>query len=138
MYLNPVARRVLGILTLVNVIFPPLWVFALVFAALALPSLPNGDPSPLMTTVLLGLMALAVLFGLFSLALQAFYFIHLLRNGVVNPALRKLLGLGLVLMPLVVVPLYYFLYVARAYPPNWAAAPSYETDDKSLAAGPAH
>ena len=135
MHLSPFTRRLLGGLTLANLVFPPLWVMALVAATLMLPTEPNGDASALMTTALLGLLGLAVLFGVFSLGLQAFYFIHLLRNGVMHPAWRKLLGLGLILAPLIAVPLYYFLYVARAYPPNWAVAPGYQTDDNSLAAG---
>jgi hypothetical protein len=61
--------------------------------------------------------------GLFlEVGLLVFYLIHTIRNTKANDALKIALGLGHLFLPFVAMPIYYYLYIWRANPPEWAAA----------------
>ena len=59
--------------------------------------------------------------GLFlEVGLLVFYLIHTIRNTKANDALRIALGLGHLFLPFVAMPLYYYLFIWRDNPPQWA------------------
>jgi hypothetical protein len=56
-----------------------------------------------------------------EVGLLIFYLIHTIKNTKASDALRIVLGLGHLFLPFVAMPIYYFLYIWRAHPPEWAA-----------------
>jgi hypothetical protein len=69
------------------------------------------------------MLPLQCLFAVLSLAMLAFYLIHVIRNNVAQETLRVLLGLGFVFLPFLAMPVYYLTYVWPEQPPAWALAP---------------
>jgi hypothetical protein len=61
-----------------------------------------------------------------SLALEVglliFYLIHTIKNSKASDAMRIALGLGHLFLPFVAMPIYYYLYIWRETPPEWAVA----------------
>ena len=56
--------------------------------------------------------------------LIAFYLIHVIKNTTGSETVRIILGLGNFFMPFVAMPIYYYLFVWRDQPPDWARAPA--------------
>ena len=54
------------------------------------------------------------------LALQAFYLAHVIRNTAAPDTLRVILGVGVFLLPFIAMSVYYYAYVWRDDPPDWA------------------
>jgi hypothetical protein len=57
-----------------------------------------------------------------EVSLLIFYLIHTIKNTKASDAMRIALGLGHLFLPFVAMPIYYYLYVWREKPPEWAAA----------------
>jgi hypothetical protein len=57
-----------------------------------------------------------------EVGLLIFYLIHTIKNTKASDALRIALGLGHLFLPFVAMPVYYYLYIWREHPPEWAAA----------------
>jgi hypothetical protein len=55
-----------------------------------------------------------------EVGLLIFYLIHTIKNMKASDALRIALGLGHVFLPFVAMPIYYYLYIWRENPPEWA------------------
>jgi hypothetical protein len=67
--------------------------------------------------------------GLFlEVGLLIFYLIHTIRNTKASDSLRIVLGLGHLFLPFVAMPVYYYLYIWRDNPPDWAAAKTSKVD----------
>jgi hypothetical protein len=56
------------------------------------------------------------------LALIAFYLIHVIKNNTAAEAVRIILGVGIFFMPFIAMPIYFYLYIWRDTPPDWAIA----------------
>lgn len=56
-----------------------------------------------------------------EVGLLIFYLIHTIKNTRASDAMRIALGLGHVFLPFVAMPIYYWLYIWRENPPEWAA-----------------
>ena len=59
---------------------------------------------------------------LLEVGLLIFYLIHTIKNTKASDAMRIALGLGHLFLPFVAMPIYYYLYIWRETPPEWAAA----------------
>lgn len=59
---------------------------------------------------------------LLEVGLLIFYLVHTIRNTKASDSMRIVLGLGHLFLPFVSMPIYYYLYIWRAHPPEWAAA----------------
>jgi hypothetical protein len=67
---------------------------------------------------------LQCLFIALTLAMLAFYLIHVIKNNAAQETLRIVLGLGFVFLPFIAMPVYFFTYVWPERPPEWALAPA--------------
>ena len=55
-----------------------------------------------------------------EVSLLLFYLIHTFKNTKASDSLRIVLGLGHLFLPFVAMPTYYYLYIWRENPPEWA------------------
>ena len=57
-----------------------------------------------------------------ELGLLIFYLVHTIKNTKASDSMRIVLGLGHLFLPFVAMPVYYYLYIWKENPPEWAAA----------------
>jgi hypothetical protein len=55
--------------------------------------------------------------------LDVFYLIHVIKNTTASETLRIILGVGPFFLSFIAMPIYYYLYIWRDQPPDWAIAP---------------
>jgi hypothetical protein len=113
-------KAAIGILTALGVLIPFLFVPAMIvlvaFGA-ALPAidpqvaLEPGEVSSLVVSVMTLLFPALMCFSLMSVALQAFYLVHVLGNKSLVDRNRILFGLGILFLPVVAMPLYFLAYL---------------------------
>lgn len=56
-----------------------------------------------------------------EIGLLIFYLVHTIKNTKASDSMRIVLGLGHLFLPFVAMPVYYYLYIWRENPPEWAA-----------------
>jgi hypothetical protein len=104
---------VIGVVLLFGYIF-----FALMTGAKAVTDLQEL----LMQTMSLGFMLPIHFCSLFlEVGLLIFYLVHTIKNTKASDALRIMLGLGHLFLPFVAMPVYYYLFLWRENPPEWAS-----------------
>ncbi len=59
-----------------------------------------------------------------QLGLQAFYIVHIIINKTGGDVLRAVLGVGMFLLAILAMPVYYFIFILPDNPPQWALASS--------------
>ncbi len=117
-------RKIVGIATAWDVLNPIVFILFL----LILPwDLITFDPALFFASnlVVLGLVLLA-LTGVIHIALLVYYLIHVVKNAAAEESVRIVLGLGFFFMSYIAMPLYYYLYIWRESPPDWAAGEAVE------------
>jgi hypothetical protein len=57
-----------------------------------------------------------------EVGLLIFYLVHTIKNTKASDSMRIVLGLGHLFLPFVAMPIYYYLYIWKENPPEWAAA----------------
>jgi hypothetical protein len=63
-----------------------------------------------------------------EVVLLIFYLVHTFKNTKASDSMRIVLGLGHLFLPFVAMPIYYYLYILRERPPEWAAAKRIQLD----------
>lgn len=63
-----------------------------------------------------------------EVGLLIFYLVHTIKNTKANDSMRIVLGLGHLFLPFVAMPIYYYLYIWKENPPEWAAAKRIQAD----------
>ena len=63
-----------------------------------------------------------------EVGLLIFYLIHAFKNTKASDSMRIVLGLGHLFLPFVAMPIYYYLYILRERPPDWAVANGIQID----------
>jgi|SRR5688572_23210592 len=63
-----------------------------------------------------------------EVGLLIFYLIHTIKNTKASDAMRIALGLGHLFLPFVAMPIYYYLYIWREKPPEWATVQQRSVD----------
>jgi hypothetical protein len=63
-----------------------------------------------------------------EVGLLIFYLIHTIKNTKASDSMRMVLGLGHLFLPFFAMPIYYYLYIWRENPPEWAAAKTRKVD----------
>lgn len=63
-----------------------------------------------------------------EVGLLVFYLVHTIKNTKANDSMRIVLGLGHLFLPFVAMPIYYYLYIWRENPPEWAVAKGRKTN----------
>lgn len=64
---------------------------------------------------------------LLEVGLLVFYLVHTIKNTKASDAMRIVLGLGHIFLPFVAMPVYYYLYIWKDNPPEWAATRKIES-----------
>ena len=65
---------------------------------------------------------------LLEVGLLIFYLVHTIKNTRASDSMRIVLGLGHLFLPFVAMPIYYYLYIWKENPPEWAAAKESKVD----------
>ena len=63
-----------------------------------------------------------------EVGLLIFYLVHTIKNTKASDPMRIVLGLGHLFLPFIAMPIYYYLYLWRENPPEWAAAKRMKVD----------
>jgi hypothetical protein len=110
----------LGIATLFYSLAPILLVL-LFFVILVLLAMRGGDPGPVMTIFLFTVFTplVFILVGL-RITLLVFYTYHLIKIQEGNDLLRIILALGNYLIPIISMPVYFFIFIWPERIPEWA------------------
>ena len=66
-----------------------------------------------------------------EVGLLIFYLVHTIRNTKASDSMRVALGLGHLFLPFVAMPIYYYLYIWRETPPEWAVANARKVDQRA-------
>ena len=71
-----------------------------------------------------------------QVALMGFYLFHIIKNTLASDVIRAILGVGVFIMPFIAMPIYYYFFIWRNSPPEWALSkeikPSLNSDDNEL------
>jgi hypothetical protein len=65
---------------------------------------------------------------LLEVGLLIFYLVHTIKNTKASDSMRIMLGLGHLFLPFVAMPIYYYLYIWRKNPPEWATGRARNVD----------
>lgn len=65
---------------------------------------------------------------LLEVGLLIFYLVHTIKNTKASDSMRIVLGLGHLFLPFVAMPIYYYLYIWKENPPEWAAVKESKVD----------
>ena len=63
-----------------------------------------------------------------EVGLLIFYLVHTIKNTKASDSMRIVLGLGHLFLPFVAMPIYYYLYIWKENPPEWAAVKESKLD----------
>lgn len=121
MTLNKTAKTAVGIGTLWILIYPVLFIgfmFLIPFSMMEFDRF--GSASPFDSFGLI--FPLHCLTGIIMLGLIGFYLTHIIKNTGASETARIILGIGIFFMPYIAMPFYFYLYIWRPEPPEWARA----------------
>jgi hypothetical protein len=114
------------IITIISIVI----LFGYVFVAL----LAGGESVSHLRTLLTQILSLEFMLPIhvcslfLEVGLLIFYLVHTIKNTRASDAMRIVLGLGHLFLPFVAMPIYYYLYIWREHPPEWAAARARNVD----------
>ena len=132
MKLSKPVKVLIGLATAWTVIYPLLflavWLLMAfgIFLSASLPATEAGKVSPptmLPFGLFFGIFPVHCLTILLNFALIPFYLIHVIKNTAASETVRIILGVGIFFMGFVAMPVYYYLYIWREQPPEWALEP---------------
>jgi hypothetical protein len=122
MRMNKTMKIVVGLatawVTLYPVVFMAAWL-ASFFGVFWLPESSLSGP-PLFLMPFFAIMPVHCLTIILQYALAAFYLIHVIRNASALQIVRIILGVGTFFAPFVAMPVYYYTFIWRDQPPEWA------------------
>ena len=115
-------KWLVGVATVWLIAYP---VFFLILWLLSFQAMFSGSTElPLVGTFFGYLFPLHCLTALLQFVLLAFYLVHILRNQSASEAAKVGFALSIVILPYVGMPAYYYLFIWRPYPPQWALSPT--------------
>ena len=121
MTLNKTAKTAVGIGTLWILFYPVLFIgfmFVIPFGMMEFDGF--GSTSPFNSFGFI--FPLHCLTVIIMLGLIGFYLVHVIKNTGASEIARILLGIGVFFMPYIAMPAYFYLYIWRTEPPEWARA----------------
>ncbi len=125
MKMHVAAKIILGLLTawviLVPALLAGLW-FAFSLSVAFSESITPSNGTPYISFFFLMLFIYACT-AFLSIGMKGFYLVHDIVNRNGSNILRALLGLGIVFLPVIGMPFYYFTYIVPDNPPAWALIP---------------
>ena len=116
-------KILIGVLTAWVVFYPLLFIlviFGTVFSTLWTVQSFNGEPTPVAMIPFFAIFPLHCLTIFLQLGLSAFYLAHIIKNHTGSETVQIILGIGVFMFPFIAMPVYYYLYIWRDDPPNWA------------------
>lgn len=126
MKLNKPVKILLGLATAWNALYPLLffavWLIMVLgmFLSAGFSSSTAGEPSPVFILPFFAIFPLHCLTILLHFVLATFYLIHVIKNTTASETVRIILGVGIFFMGFIAMPIYYYLYIWRDQPPEWA------------------
>jgi hypothetical protein len=90
--------------------------------------LAGGEAVTNLRLLLMQMLSLEIMFPIhfcslfLEIGLLIFYLVHTIKNTKASDSMRIVLGLGHLFVPFAAMPIYYYLYIWRESPPEWAAA----------------
>jgi len=123
MTLTKPQKILVGALTAWVVLYPLLFilvVFSTVFSTFWTAQFTNSEPSPVTMIPFFAFFPLHCLTILLQLGLSGFYLAHIIKNNTGSETVRIILGIGVFMLAYIAMPAYYYLYIWREVPPEWA------------------
>jgi hypothetical protein len=134
MKLNKPVKILIGLVTAWNAIYPLLFfavwlmMFLGMFVSVGLSSATANEPSPAFIMPFFAIFPLHCLTILLHFVLLPFYLIHVIKNTTASETVRIILGVGMFFAGFIAMPIYYYLYIWREQPPEWALERSGERE----------
>ena len=124
MILNKPVKILIGLGTAWFAIYPFLFFAVWLSMVLGMGFLPQGAEGefPLFMVPFFAIFPLHCLTILLQFVLMAFYLVHVIKNTNASETVRIILGIGCFFLPFIAMPIYYYLYIWREEPPEWAVA----------------
>ncbi len=122
MTLSKPVRILVGVGTVWIILYPLL--FLAFWFSMMTGFMSSQDPEPpfLFFSLFPAIFPVHCLTFIIQFALMAFYLFHIIKNTAASEVLRVILGVGTFFMPYIAMPVYYYLYIWREQPPQWALA----------------
>jgi hypothetical protein len=129
MQLNRTIKILVGLGTAWHTLYPLLFFAFILLSILGMGFTSSGssEPPPFFIIPFFAIFPLHCLTILLGFGLTTFYLIHILKNTIAAETVRILLGVGLFFLSFIAMPLYYYLFIWREQPPDWAIAPAYKS-----------
>ncbi len=129
MKLNKPLKIIIGLLTAWVVIAPFLYIaiwFTFVFGMASFENQARVNPNlfPAFTAAFFIPFILIMCSSIVQLGLQAFYIVHIILNKTGGDVIRAVLGVGMFILAIIAMPVYYFVFILPENPPQWALAAS--------------
>jgi hypothetical protein len=122
MQISKPVKIIIGLFTAWIILSPFLFLGAWLIFVISLavtPGQSQPNPNVLAWLILPGIF-LIICTSILHLGLQAFYLVHIILNNAGVEVVRVILGLGMILLPYLAMPVYYFIYILPDRPPAWA------------------
>jgi hypothetical protein len=130
MTLTRPVKLLIGIATIWYAIYLLLTIagFAILIGYVFVAFLRGGESITDLSALLLQILSLEIMLPIhfcslfLEVGLLIFYLVHTIKNTRASDSMRIVLGLGHLFLPFVAMPIYFYLYLWRDSPPEWAAA----------------
>jgi hypothetical protein len=130
MTISKPVKLLLGISTIWYAIYLLLTItgLAILFGYVFVALLTGGESIADLRALLLQILSLEIMLPIhfcslfLEVGLLIFYLVHTIKNTKASDSMRIVLGLGHLFLPFVAMPIYYYLYIWRDNPPEWASA----------------
>jgi hypothetical protein len=119
MKLTQSAKTFIGIGTIWLLVYPVLFILAF-FVTIPFGFMSEGMGDFFPFSIFSFIFPLHCLTFVLQIGLLIFYLAHIIKNTAASEVLRIILGVGIFFMPYLAMPFYYYLYIWREIPPEWA------------------
>lgn len=120
MQLNKNVKILVGVGTVWIILYPLLFI-AMWFSMMAGFMFSASTESPLsMFSAFDLIFPLHCLTAVIQFILMGFYLFHIIKNTLASDVIRVILGVGIFFMPYFATPIYYYFFIWRNFPPEWA------------------
>ena len=112
--------------TIYPILFFIVWlftIFGIFIFPLAMDNLGTSPESfPLFMVPFIAIFPLHFFTIFLMFALLVIYLIHVIKNTQADETVRIILGIGNFFLPFITMPIYYYIFIWREVPPDWAIA----------------
>lgn len=130
MTLNKPVKILVGVGTVWIILYPLLFIVVWFTMMTGFMFSNSAEPPTLIFSYFPIIFPVHCLTFIIQFALMGFYLYHIIRNTAASEVLRVILGVGTFFMPYIAMPAYYYLYMWREQPPDWALGKETKSDSK--------